>query len=78
MMQEAEVWTIDDMKSANRVIIFTRDNRGERVFDNRIYKEGKTLHREGVIREPAFVRWTGEITENSVTIRVTTTMDSTQ
>ena len=30
---------------------------------------------EGGIREPAFVRWTGKIKENSVTNQVATTMD---
>jgi arylsulfatase A-like enzyme len=67
---------IDDMGSANNtVIIFTSDNGGERFSDNGIYKEGKMSLREGGIREPAFVRWTGKITENSVTEQVTTTMD---
>jgi arylsulfatase A-like enzyme len=67
---------IDDMKPANNtVIIFTSDNGGERFSDNGIYKGGKMSLWEGGIREPAFVRWTGKIKENSVTNQVTTTMD---
>jgi arylsulfatase A-like enzyme len=70
------VTTIDDLKlSNNTVIIFTSDNGGERYSDNGIYQEGKMSLREGGIREPAFVRWTGKIKENSITDQVTTTMD---
>ena len=70
------VTTIDDLKlSNNTVIIFTSDNGGERYSDNGIYQDGKMSLREGGIREPAFVRWTGKIKENSITNQVTTTMD---
>jgi arylsulfatase A-like enzyme len=70
------VKTIDDLKlSNNTVIIFTSDNGGERFSDNGIYKGGKMSLWEGGIREPAFIRWTGKIKENSVTNQVITTMD---
>jgi arylsulfatase A-like enzyme len=70
------VKSIDDLKLANNtVIIFTSDNGGERFSDNGIYKGAKMQLWEGGIREPAFVRWTGKIRENSVTNQVTTTMD---
>lgn len=70
------VTTIDDLKlSNNTVIIFTSDNGGEHYSDNGIYQDGKMSLREGGIREPAFVRWTGKIKENSITNQVTTTMD---
>ena len=70
------VKTIDDLKlSNNTVIIFTSDNGGERYSDNGIYKEGKMSLHEGGIREPAFVRWSGSIKENSTTNQVVTTMD---
>ena len=70
------VTTIDDLKlSNNTVIIFTSDNGGERYSDNGIYQDGKMSLREGGIREPAFVRWTGRIKENSITNQVATTMD---
>ncbi len=70
------VKAIDDLNlSNNTVIIFTSDNGGERYSDNGIYKEGKMSLWEGGIREPAFVRWTGKIKENSITNQVVTTMD---
>ncbi len=70
------VKAIDDLKlSNNTVIIFTSDNGGERYSDNGIYKGAKMSLWEGGIREPAFVRWTGKIKENSLTNQVTTTMD---
>lgn len=70
------VKTIDDYKqSENTIIIFTSDNGGERYSDNGIYRGGKMSLLEGGIREPAFVRWTGKIKENSVTNQVATTMD---
>ncbi|HUS03667.1 MAG TPA: sulfatase-like hydrolase/transferase [Chitinophagaceae bacterium] len=61
--------------SKNTVIIFTSDNGGERFSDNGIYKGSKMSLWEGGIREPAFVRWTGKIKENSVSNQVVTTMD---
>ena len=70
------VKTIDDLKQSNNtVIIFTSDNGGERFSDNGIYQGRKMTLWEGGIREPAFVRWTGKIKENSITNQVTTTMD---
>ena len=67
---------IDDLNlSDNTVIIFTSDNGGERFSDNGIYKGGKMQLWEGGIREPAFVRWTGKLKENSTTGQVATTMD---
>ncbi len=70
------VKAVDDRKMANNtVIIFTSDNGGERYSDNGIYKGAKMSLWEGGIREPAFVRWTGRIRENSITNQVTTTMD---
>lgn len=70
------VQAIDDAKlSNNTVIIFTSDNGGERFSDNGIYKEGKMSLYEGGIREPAFVRWSGKIKENSTSDQVVVTMD---
>jgi len=70
------VKTVDDLKQSNNtIIIFTSDNGGERFSDNGIYQGRKMTLWEGGIREPAFVRWTGTIKENSITNQVTTTMD---
>ena len=70
------VKTIDDGKQSNNtIIIFTSDNGGERYSDNGIYRGRKMSLWEGGIREPAFVRWTGKIKENSITNQVITTMD---
>ncbi len=70
------VKAIDDLKlSNNTVIIFTSDNGGERFSDNGIYKGRKMQLWEGGIREPAFIRWTGKLKENTVTDQVATTMD---
>jgi arylsulfatase A-like enzyme len=70
------VKTIDDLHlSSNTVIIFTSDNGGEKFSDNGIYKGGKMQLWEGGIREPAFVRWSGKLKENSETNQVVTTMD---
>ena len=70
------VKTIDELHlSNNTVIIFTSDNGGERYSDNGIYKGGKMQLWEGGIREPAFIRWTGKLKENTVTEQVATTMD---
>ena len=70
------VTAVDSLNmSTNTVIIFTSDNGGERFSDNGIYKGSKMSLWEGGIREPAFIRWTGKIKENSITNQVTTTMD---
>jgi arylsulfatase A-like enzyme len=70
------VKAVDDMNlGANTIIVFTSDNGGERFSDNGIYKGSKMTLWEGGIREPAFVRWTGKIKENSMTSQVATTMD---
>ena len=54
---------------------FTSDNGVERFSDNGIYKGRKMSLWEGGIREPAFIRWTGKIIDNTVTNQVATTMD---
>ncbi len=70
------VRAIDLLQAGNNtVIIFTSDNGGERYSDNGIYTGGKLSLWEGGIREPAFVRWTGKIRENSVTNQVASTFD---
>jgi arylsulfatase A-like enzyme len=70
------VRAIDELNlGSNTVIIFTSDNGGERYSDNGIYKGRKMSLWEGGIREPAFVRWTGRIKENSMTNQVATTFD---
>jgi arylsulfatase A-like enzyme len=70
------VKTIDDLKlSNNTVIIFTSDNGGVQFSDNGIYKGRKMQLWEGGIREPAFIRWTSKLKENTVTDQVATTMD---
>ena len=70
------VSAIDDLKlGENTVIIFTSDNGGERYSDNGIYQGRKMSLWEGGIREPAFVRWTGKIKENTETNQVATTFD---
>lgn len=66
---------IDELKLSNTVIIFTSDNGGEKFSDNGIFKGGKMQLWEGGIREPAFIRWTGKLKENSVINQVATTMD---
>ena len=67
---------IDDLKlSNNTLIIFTSDNGGVQFSDNGIYKGGKMQLWEGGIREPAFIRWTGKLKENTVSNQVVTTMD---
>ena len=68
--------TIDELKlSNNTVIIFTSDNGGEKFSDQGVYTGRKMQLWEGGIREPAFIRWTGKVKENSVTNQVSTTMD---
>jgi len=70
------VKTIDDLGLARKtVIIFTSDNGGERYSDNGIYQGRKMSLWEGGIREPAFVRWTGKIKENTESKQVVTTFD---
>jgi len=70
------VKAIDDLHLGNNtVIIFTSDNGGERYSDNGIYRGRKMSLLEGGIREPAFVRWTGKIKENSMSEQVVTTFD---
>jgi arylsulfatase A-like enzyme len=67
---------VDEEKNAsNTVIIFTSDNGGERYSDNGIYKGKKMQLWEGGIREPAFVRWPGQIKAGTKTNQVVTTMD---
>ena len=61
--------------SNNTVIIFTSDNGGEKYSDNGVYQGRKLTLWEGGIREPAFVKWTGTIKENSITNQVATTFD---
>jgi len=68
--------TVDDLNlGGNTVIIFTSDNGGERYSDNGIYQGRKMTLWEGGIREPAFIKWTGRIKENSTTNQVVTTFD---
>lgn len=68
--------TLDEENVAsNTVVIFTSDNGGERFSDMGIYKGKKMQLWEGGIREPAIVRWPGEIKPNSVSKQVVTTMD---
>jgi len=70
------VKAVDDLHLENNtVIIFTSDNGGERYSDNGIYRGRKMSLLEGGIREPAFVRWTGKIKENTVSDQVVTTFD---
>jgi len=70
------VKAIDDLNlSNNTLIIFTSDNGGEKFSDNGIYQGRKMQLWEGGIREPAFIRWTGKLKENSETNQVATTMD---
>jgi arylsulfatase A-like enzyme len=68
--------TVDDEKlAANTVVIFTSDNGGEIYSDMGIYAGRKEQLWDGGIREPAFVRWPGEIPANSVTQQLSITMD---
>ena len=67
---------IDDAKIAsNTVVIFTSDNGGEEFSDMGIYSGMKETLWEGGIREPAFIRWPGVISANSVTQQTAITMD---
>jgi arylsulfatase A-like enzyme len=67
---------LDEEKlSANTVVIFTSDNGGERFSDMGELTGRKALLWEGGIREPAFIRWPGNIPANTVTPQVAITMD---
>jgi arylsulfatase A-like enzyme len=67
---------IDDEKiAANTLVIFTSDNGGDKFSDVGIYAGGKEQLWDGGIREPAFARWPGVISANSITQQVAITMD---
>lgn len=70
------VKSLDEEKlDGNTIVIFTSDNGGEKFSDMGPFSGKKMELREGGIREPAFVRWTGKITAGKVTNQVVTTMD---
>ena len=67
---------LDEKKLSDKtILIFTSDNGGERFSDMGPYKGKKMQLWEGGIRVPAFVRWTGKISPNTITSQVATTMD---
>ncbi|MEI9912684.1 MAG: sulfatase-like hydrolase/transferase [Bacteroidota bacterium] len=68
--------TLDDEElSDNTVVIFTSDNGGERFSDMGEYSGAKPILKEGGIKVPAFIRWPGNIPDNTVTEQPIITMD---
>lgn len=63
--------------SRNTIVIFTNDNGGEWLSDNRPLFNRKYSTWEGGIRVPAIVRWPGRIAAGQVTAQVGITMDLT-
>jgi arylsulfatase A-like enzyme len=61
----------------NTIVIFTNDNGGEWLSDNRPLFNRKYSTWEGGIRVPAIVRWPGRIAAGQVTSQVGITMDLT-
>ncbi|WP_276372062.1 sulfatase-like hydrolase/transferase [Chryseolinea sp. H1M3-3] len=61
--------------SRNTLVIFTSDNGGEKFSDMGPYAGYKTELKEGGIRVPAFLRWTGTIPANTTTDQLAITMD---
>ena len=66
---------LDDENLSNTVVIFCSDNGGERFSDMGKYSGRKMTLREGGIRVPAFIRWSGRVPEATVTEQVAITMD---
>jgi arylsulfatase A-like enzyme len=67
---------IDRLKLApNTIVIFTNDNGGEWLADNRPFFNRKSSVWEGGIRVPALIRWPGRIPAGSVSRQVGITMD---
>lgn len=68
--------TLDTQQlSSQTLVIFTNDNGGERYSDNGGLAQAKGTLWEGGIRVPAFVRWTGKISPNTITRQAAITMD---
>jgi arylsulfatase A-like enzyme len=61
----------------NTLVVFTSDNGGERLSDNRPLFHGKYSLWEGGIRVPCVARWPGVIPERSVSAQPVITMDFT-
>ncbi|MCX6316186.1 MAG: sulfatase-like hydrolase/transferase [Bacteroidetes bacterium] len=61
--------------SKNTLIIFTSDNGGEEFSDMGIYRGKKETVCDGGIREPAIVRWAGQLHAGSVSLQPAITMD---
>ena len=70
--------TIDRLGLArNTIVIFTNDNGGEWLSNNKPFFNRKWTVWEGGIRVPAIVRWPGRIPAGKVTPQVGITMDLT-
>ncbi|MCU0228733.1 MAG: sulfatase-like hydrolase/transferase [Bryobacterales bacterium] len=61
----------------NTLAVFTNDNGGERLSDNRPFFHSKATLYEGGIRVPAIARWPGQIPAGSHTEQVAATFDFT-
>ncbi len=61
----------------NTIVIFTNDNGGEWLSDNRPFFNRKLTTWEGGIRVPAIVRWPARVPAGRVTAQVGITMDLT-
>ena len=61
--------------SENTILVFTSDNGGEKFSSMGPFSGLKGDLKEGGIRVPAFIRWPGVITPNTITEQVVITMD---
>ncbi len=61
----------------NTLAVFTNDNGGERLSDNRPFFHSKATLYEGGIRVPAIAQWPGQIPAGSHTEQVAATFDFT-
>lgn len=59
----------------NTLIIFTNDNGGERLSDNRPFFHHKATLWEGGIRVPGILRWPGHLPKGKVSNQVAASMD---
>lgn len=61
----------------NTLVVFTNDNGGERLSDNRPLFHHKSTLWEGGIRVPCLLRWTGKLPAGAVSSQMGITMDLT-
>lgn len=65
----------DQKLADNTIVVFTSDNGGERLSDNRPFFHGKYSLWEGGLRVPTVVRWPGRIRAQSEMSQPVITMD---